>query len=371
MNAVTRDDVSVAENADLRAAYLLVQDLFQPSPRLFWRELILTGTLAWSLLAVTVGTWGTPWLTALLLPVTALVWYRGLVLIHELTHQRPGEIPYFHLAWNLVFGLASALPSVMYEQVHLGHHRRTTYGTDRDPEYLPLAGRPWLIVGYLSFSLIAYPVLLLRFLVLAPLSWICPPLRRVILRHGSSYAINPLFCRTLNHVERRNMFRWECVMLLVWWPLLAYAWFAEMSWHGALCAYLIFSLLTFVNRLRMLHAHEFVSEGAPLSHLEQFRDSIDSSGGWWTELWAPLGLRYHAVHHLFPTLPFHNLSTAFRRLRQQLAPDSCYQSEPRTGFVTTLRTLWSGAARHRASQFEAAESEAAESEAAESAVTVC
>jgi fatty acid desaturase len=345
MNSATRDHAPSVENADLRAAYLIVQDLFKPSPWLFWRELILTGTLAWSLFAVTVATWGTPWLTALLLPAAALAWYRGLVLIHELTHQSHGEIPYFHLAWNLVFGVASGLPSVLYEQVHLGHHRKSTYGTDLDPEYLPLAGRPWMIVGYLCFAFVAFPLLLLRFLVLAPLSWICPPLRSVILRFASSYAINPFFSRTLSRAERRNMVIWEGVMLMVWWPLLVYGWKSEIAWHGLLCAYLMFSLLTFINRLRMLHAHEFVSEGKPLSHLEQFRDSIDTTGHWWTELWAPLGLRYHAVHHLFPTLPFHNLSVAYHRLRQQLAPNSCYRSEPRTGFAATLRSLWSGKAR--------------------------
>ena len=34
-----------------------------------------------------------------------------------------------------------------------------------------------------------------------------------------------------------------------------------------------------------------------------------------TGLWAPVGLRYHATHHLFMSMPYHhNLSKAQRRL---------------------------------------------------------
>jgi fatty acid desaturase len=31
-------------------------------------------------------------------------------------------------------------------------------------------------------------------------------------------------------------------------------------------------------------------------------------------LWAPVGLRYHALHHLLPRVPYHNLAEAHRRL---------------------------------------------------------
>jgi fatty acid desaturase len=37
-------------------------------------------------------------------------------------------------------------------------------------------------------------------------------------------------------------------------------------------------------------------------------------------LWAPVGLRYHALHHLLPRLPYHNLAIAHRRLAASGAP---------------------------------------------------
>jgi fatty acid desaturase len=43
-------------------------------------------------------------------------------------------------------------------------------------------------------------------------------------------------------------------------------------------------------------------------------DSIDTPGGPWSALWAPVGLRYHALHHFFPGIPYHNLGIAYRRI---------------------------------------------------------
>jgi fatty acid desaturase len=47
----------------------------------------------------------------------------------------------------------------------------------------------------------------------------------------------------------------------------------------------------------------------------------------------PLGLRYHATHHLFPSLPYHNLRTAHKRLMAQLPADSPYRQ-------TVERSVW-------------------------------
>jgi fatty acid desaturase len=78
-----------------------------------------------------------------------------------------------------------------------------------------------------------------------------------------------------------------------------------------------------VNNLRVLAAHRYVGPGVPMTFLEQMLDSTTIPGPSGA-LWAPLGMRFHALHHLFPTMPYHAMGTAHRRLMRQLPPDSPY-----------------------------------------------
>ena len=73
-------------------------------------------------------------------------------------------------------------------------------------------------------------------------------------------------------------------------------------------------IVSFLNTLRVLAAHEYESDGRVRDRRGQLVDSLDTPGRAWTELWAPVGLRYHALHHYFPGIPYHNLGIAYRRI---------------------------------------------------------
>ena len=68
-------------------------------------------------------------------------------------------------------------------------------------------------------------------------------------------------------------------------------------------------------------------------------DSNTIPGGPWTELWAPLGMRYHALHHLFPTMPYHTMGVAHRRLLRELPADSPYHATLRRSMVAAIAEL--------------------------------
>jgi fatty acid desaturase len=46
-----------------------------------------------------------------------------------------------------------------------------------------------------------------------------------------------------------------------------------------------------------------------------------------------VGLRYHALHHLLPSLPYHSLGTAHRRLAAHLGAGSTYEGANFSGMA--------------------------------------
>ncbi len=58
-----------------------------------------------------------------------------------------------------------------------------------------------------------------------------------------------------------------------------------------------------------------------------------------------MGTRYHGLHHLFPSIPYHNLGIAHRRLRAGLPADSIYHECERVSLFGAIAELW-----HRSSQ---------------------
>jgi fatty acid desaturase len=99
-----------------------------------------------------------------------------------------------------------------------------------------------------------------------------------------------------------------------------------------------------VNQVRTLIAHGYENDGEPMDAEAQLLDSINLRG--WpvlTALIAPVGLRYHALHHHLPFIPYHSLGLVHRRLLAELPQNAPYRATLRD-CVGTLRGLWRNAA---------------------------
>jgi fatty acid desaturase len=314
------------DKAMLRAVTELTRDLGAAKPHIYWSDFLGSAFLGYIALA---GAILAPslWLQLFAGFVSVLALYRAGGFIHEVTHMKHSSVPWFRFGFNAVIGVPLLVPSYMYEGIHNLHHARTRYGTDQDPEYLPLAlMKPWTLPVFILVSILAPVALLFRNAVLAPLSLLVPPLRRLVVERYSGLVINPDFRRRPAEGEARRNWIWQETAASVWAIALLAAVFTGFIPLDAFLIFLtIVSAVAVLNQVRTLVAHLWENDGEPLSVTAQFLDSVNvPPPSLLPALWAPVGLRYHALHHLLPSVPYHALGEAHRRLSAQLAGDSAY-----------------------------------------------
>jgi len=331
------------DKAMLRAAAELTRDIARARPEIYWPDMLVSATLGYGALALAIVTalkGGAAWQVVALGVFAALALYRALLFIHELTHMHRDALPGFRFAWNLVVGIPVLMPSFMYEGVHSLHHSRIRYGTVDDPEYLPLAlMKPWSLPVFTLTALLLPIGLLIRSAVLVPLGVIVPPLRTLVWERASSLSINPAFRRRKPEGDFARMVFWQELGATLWaWAVLG--WSATHGWAPLGIAVAVISLAALLNQVRTLVAHLWENEGEEMSVTGQYLDSVNvPPPGVWGAMWAPVGLRYHALHHLLPSMPYHSLAECHRRLRAHLGAGSTYDKANYGGLFPLLARL--------------------------------
>jgi fatty acid desaturase len=319
---------------------------FESSRIIYWSDLLASAFVGWSALIISARLpFGSP-LHAVATLVAIFAVLRAALFIHELCHLRRGQIPGFELVWNLIVGIPFMIPSLMYVGSHLDHHKRMGFGTNDDPEYTQIARWSRLKIVTFVFTVALLPIALaVRWGVLGPLSRLFPPLRRFVVGKLSTLAINASYVRPMpkgDQIRRwaaqeagAAVFVWAVVGALIagWIPIEVIVQLCIIG-GGVLC----------VNQVRALVAHGYENEGEPMDAEAQLLDSINLRG--WpviTTLIAPVGLRFHALHHHLPFIPYHSLGLVHRRLLVELPQNAPYRATLRDA-VGTLRGLWRNAA---------------------------
>jgi len=344
-------DLNVNKEFPFREAHNLVHDLMTPNPVIYWLDFLFHISLGWA-----------AFVTALLVPsfsawqllafvIAALAHYRAAIFIHELAHLKKGTFNIFRLVWNLTSGIPLLIPSFTYDGVHYDHHKPDIYGTSEDGEYIPFATQnPALMIGYVLFSFLLPLIFLCRYLLLTPLSYLIPPLRKFCWERVSSLTINPTYKRPKNCI--RNDKHWqlqEFATFVFATTVLTCVILGILPFKALVLWYLVGLVIFLLNSLRTLSAHAYRNSGnQKMGFAEQYLDSINIPGNLFiTALWAPVGLRYHATHHLFMSLPYHNLGKAQRRLVNGLSDNTLYLKTMRNSMRDALRRIWDEASASR------------------------
>src|SRR5262245_35146130 len=219
----------------LSEARAMVRDLFVPDERIYWMDFLTTIVAGYVCFGLTrwlaEGSWRPAGsaighrlaLAGLAFAVQCACFYRAVMFVHEIVHLPEKKFGTFRMVWNLLCGIPFLVPSFTY-YTHLDHHRRRSFGTGDDGEYLPLANMsPWWIVAYISQCLWVPPLAVIRFGLVTPWTWICPPLGRFIYRRASSLVMDPAYIRPLPTAAALRLIRlqelaclafvWACVLI--------------------------------------------------------------------------------------------------------------------------------------------------------------
>jgi len=320
----------------------IVADLFERKESIFWVDFVVSCTLAYTLISFFLAMPMSSPISWLCFVAGGLLIYRSSMFVHEIVHLPRNSMSRFRFFWNFFAGLPMLIPSFSYTS-HTHHHSSRHYGTEEDGEYLPLASGTMAGIGFFLAQIIFQPILVYgRFLILTPLSFLHPRLRRWTLVHASSLVIN---FRYENHVREVKHTREDTA-----WELAT--WFRAMVMIALVAAgtmplvrlpklWMVAMFVLTLNHVRTLAAHRYSNQhGETMSHLSQFLDSTNITGNWLTELICPLGLRYHALHHLFPGIPYHNLGICHRRLTRELPADSVYHRSTYSNMRSVIAELF-------------------------------
>ena len=153
-----------------------------------------------------------------------------------------------------------------------------------------------------------------------------PPLRKLVWERASSLSINPDFRRRPPEGDFARMVFWQELGASLWaWALLAslvwLGWRPSADRTGG----------GFGNGRASIRFAPWWrtcgrTTGEAMTVTAQYLDSVNvPPPELFAPLWAPVGLRYHALHHLLPSLPYHSLGEAHRRLAGSWRANSTYQ----------------------------------------------
>jgi fatty acid desaturase len=318
----------------------LVRDLHHANPTIYWIDLVSSATLGWVSFGAAVILRPFSWPMVIAATIASLSLYRGLCFMHELSHQHRRTLPKFESIWNLLVGYPLLMPSFVYVGVHNDHHKTSTYGTSEDPEYLPFARSSTMTTVFALESVLIPAMLMIRFLILAPIGFFSRRFEKWLVVHASSLTMNIHYRRVVSANLLSRVRRHSAGILLLWMIVVALILDGLLPWRVLAIWFAVCAVASFVNTLRTLGAHAYESSGEPLDRTGQLLDSIDTPGKFWTELWAPVGLRYHALHHYFPGIPYHHLPEAYRRLSSTLPISATYTRMSSPSLPHSLRSLY-------------------------------
>jgi fatty acid desaturase len=312
---------------DDMAAYYFekMQDLKKVKKSTYWFDLCFTAFVAWASFFIAYHTQSRAIVTVLLI-ISAVFLYRGLCLVHEVAHHA-SQIKGYRMAWDLFFGIPFLYPSYVYEK-HLEHHRTDVFGSDKDAEYFILRNKMGDLLYFLFWGQFILPAkAILRSLVF-PGVFFSKKFATFFEMHLSNFYLNPEYeARLLPKRIKEGLYKEDICCSLLAYVVLALIFAQVLSPYLLLYWYAAAFVLSILNSIRVAVCTHNYTHLANMDRTEQIADSYTlNKVTIISTLIAPFGLRYHALHHMFPGIPYHSLGKAHTQLCKTFPDHPAYKA---------------------------------------------
>jgi fatty acid desaturase len=325
-----------------RYGYLL-KDLMIPTPRIYWCDFLSSLACLYGCFFFLALNPSSLLLIGSLLLLGSLFLYRCAAFLHEIVHLRKGHLPGFATTYNLLFGYVFKLPVFMYTP-HLEHHSPRKFTTVSDPEYTHWGDRPlsdFVIFTFSASTLL--PALLAVRLGVVPI--VAPLLgrnvREWIYRRASTLATQRNFERKIcTEAEMSGIVHQERMCALYNAVMVLLAIENIIPWATFLYWYVTMGTALAINSFRGSINHGYTGCPSAQSFDAMILDSFNvTSTSVWSLIWSPLDSKFHGLHHMFPTIPYHSLRSAHDRLMENLPMDHPYRKSNKRSYAQAFKEL--------------------------------
>lgn len=306
-------------------------------PWRFFYTLIHCALLGWGGFALSLYTDGPVFYISYIIGLIFI--YKGTLMIHEVAHFQK-KVRGLRLTYNLLFGFFNKYPAYLYD-THAFHHGKHTFSTYKDPEYQYV--KPDTIVTILGpiFVSLFLPIFqILRFIILPPFMVLMPyKLKNKIYKHFSTLVFDVKYKRMAkNKSDINQMLRNDLAtsffnlifigaIFLGFLPMKTF-----ILWYGMI----VFASLLNMYRAKYNHIYNNKSRHAQ-SWENHLLDCFTIDKGIITEIFSPVGLRYHALHHVMQEIPFYNLKKAHEHLLRNLPKEHIYRQTIVPNLLAAIR----------------------------------
>jgi len=228
--------------------------------------------------------------------------------MHEIIHFKNKLKPLYWL-WNLSFGAFINFPIYMHEP-HFDHHATNKFGTIKDPEYEVMANKkPGELILAPLVMLALTTFLFIRFTLL-PLFLYFGKIEKVW-KHFSTFALNLKYVRDTSEISKQQIFQdYLCSFYNI--SLITMAVNDIVPIQLIIIIFMQTYLGLVWNFYRAMAAHRYTSDFKAKAGQEDLLEDCVTISAVYMQPLFPNYIGYHAIHHLYPQIPYYNLKKAHK-----------------------------------------------------------